>query len=62
MSSGTSTGLQRNFHAITTNTSILADPSRFVGRAPQQVDEFLSENVAPWLERRNAVDLEEVRV
>jgi adenylosuccinate lyase len=39
-----------------------ADPSRFVGRAPEQVDEFLSETVAPWLERRNAVDVEEVRV
>ena len=39
-----------------------ADPSRFVGRAPEQVDEFLSETVAPWLERRNAVELDEVRV
>lgn len=28
-----------------------ADPSRFVGRAPQQVDEFLDEIVAPWLAR-----------
>ena len=26
-----------------------ADPSRFVGRAPQQVDDFLAEVVAPWL-------------
>ena len=39
-----------------------ADPSRFVGRAPEQVDEFLAETVAPWLERRRAVDVEEVRV
>ncbi|HSA56305.1 MAG TPA: adenylosuccinate lyase [Gemmatimonadaceae bacterium] len=29
----------------------LADPSRYVGRAPQQVDEFLEEVVAPLLER-----------
>jgi len=39
-----------------------ADPSRFVGRAPEQVDEFLAETVEPWLERRNVVELEEVRV
>ncbi len=32
MTSVVSTGLQRNFHSITTNTSILADPSRFVKR------------------------------
>lgn len=29
----------------------IADPSRYVGRAPQQVDEFLEEIVAPVLER-----------
>ena len=29
----------------------VADPSRFVGRAPEQVEEFLREHVAPWLER-----------
>jgi len=29
----------------------LMDPSRFVGRAPQQVDQFLSERVEPVLER-----------
>ncbi len=40
-----------------------ADPSRFVGRAPQQVDEFLDEVVAPWLAReRRASNIEEVRV
>ncbi len=40
-----------------------ADPSRFVGRAPQQVDEFLDEVVAPWLAReRAAPSIDEVRV
>ncbi len=40
-----------------------ADPIRFVGRAPQQVDEFLSEVVAPWLAReRGSAVLDEVRV
>lgn len=27
----------------------LLDPARFVGRAPEQVDEFLAESVDPWL-------------
>jgi adenylosuccinate lyase len=40
----------------------MLDPARFVGRAPEQVDEFLSEVVAPILERyppasRPAADL-----
>ena len=40
-----------------------AEPSRFVGRAPQQVEEFLDEVVAPWLARdRGGVGVEEVRV
>ena len=40
-----------------------AEPSRFVGRAPQQVDEFLDEVVAPWLARdRGGIAVEEVRV
>ena len=40
-----------------------AEPSHFVGRAPQQVEEFLDEVVAPWLARdRGAVAVEEVRV
>jgi adenylosuccinate lyase len=40
-----------------------ADPARFVGRAPQQVLEFLEESVAPWLARERAgVELDEVRV
>ncbi len=29
--------------------STLTDPARFTGRAPQQVDEFLNECVAPML-------------
>jgi len=41
----------------------IADPRRFVGRAPEQVDDFLSEDVAPWLaRRRTAAVLDEVRV
>ncbi len=40
-----------------------ADPSRFVGRAPEQVVEFLDEQVAPWLARARAgVRRDEVRV
>jgi adenylosuccinate lyase len=40
-----------------------ADPSRFVGRAPQQVDEFLAEVVEPLLAASPASGaLEEVRV
>lgn len=40
-----------------------ADPSRFVGRAPEQVDEFLTEVVAPVLgAARVPAALEEVRV
>jgi adenylosuccinate lyase len=30
-----------------------ADPARFIGRAPQQVDEFLGEVVEPILARMN---------
>jgi adenylosuccinate lyase len=39
-----------------------ADPTRFVGRAPEQVDEFLDEVVAPVLASRLESELEEVRV
>ncbi|MBI1809213.1 MAG: adenylosuccinate lyase [Gemmatimonadetes bacterium] len=41
-----------------------ADPHRYVGRAPQQVDEFLAEVVAPLLARHGApaAPTEEVRV
>jgi adenylosuccinate lyase len=40
------------------------DPSRFVGRAPQQVDEFLEEVIGPLLARSDigATEREEVRV
>jgi adenylosuccinate lyase len=39
------------------------DPSAFVGRAPQQVDEFLKEVVEPLLEgAEDALEAEEVRV
>jgi adenylosuccinate lyase len=38
------------------------DPASFVGRAPQQVDEFLREVVAPLLEGVDATEVEEVRV
>lgn len=38
------------------------DPAAFVGRAPQQVDEFLREVVAPLLEGVEVTDAEEVRV
>ncbi len=41
----------------------VAEPSRFVGRAPEQVVEFLDEHVTPWLSReRTGAELEEVRV
>ena len=42
----------------------LIDPKRFVGRAPQQVDEFLAEAVAPVLASPGAVigEREELRV
>ena len=41
MTSVVSSGLQRNFHAITTNTSILADPSRFVKRYGTAIRAYL---------------------
>lgn len=46
-----------------TDLQAAADPSRFVGRAPEQVDEFLADVVAPWLSgARGPSALEEVRV
>ncbi|MDQ6611546.1 MAG: adenylosuccinate lyase, partial [Gemmatimonadota bacterium] len=41
-----------------------AEPSRFVGRAPAQVDEFLRETVRPWLDTQNvtAHEAEAIRV
>jgi adenylosuccinate lyase len=38
------------------------NPSAFVGRAPQQVDEFLREVLEPLLEGAEAIEREEVRV
>lgn len=32
----------------------VAEPSRFVGRAPAQVDEFLAEEIEPWLQSQPA--------
>ena len=41
-----------------------AEPSRFVGRAPAQVDEFLAETVQPWLDTQPvaAHDIDAIRV
>ncbi len=38
------------FSLDTTALAKLLDPPRYVGRAPQQVDEFLAEVVTPWLQ------------
>lgn len=40
----------------------LADPERLVGRAPEQVDRYLTERVAPWLELEGAIAPAEIRV
>ncbi len=41
----------------------IADPRRFVGRAAEQVDDFLTEEVAPWLvNRHRTAAIDEVRV
>jgi adenylosuccinate lyase len=39
-----------------------ADPARFIGRAPQQVDEFLTEVAEPILARVNAQAMDAIRV
>jgi len=39
------------FASVKSDIASLADPARFVGRAPQQVDEFLAEHVDPLLGR-----------
>lgn len=41
MSTGTSTGPRRSFHSITTNTSILSDPARFVKRYGAAIRAYL---------------------
>ena len=38
------------FAAVHGSLQDLLDPARFVGRAPQQVDEFLAECIDPLLE------------
>ena len=43
--------------------ALAADPARYIGRAPQQVDEFLSEVIEPMLAGSNNIpSLEEIRV
>lgn len=37
------------FSAIKDDLASLTDPSRFIGRCPQQVEEFLAEDIAPIL-------------
>ena len=39
------------FKAIHGRLDTLIDPTLFVGRAPDQVDEFLEEEIDPWLEK-----------
>ena len=38
---------------------LAADPSRYVGRAPQQVDEFLADVIDPILAGSTAIPTEE---
>jgi adenylosuccinate lyase len=42
------------FSSVKKELHKLTDPMRFVGRAPEQVEEFLSEHVDPLLERLEA--------
>lgn len=43
--------------------AVAADPARYVGRAPQQVDEFLSDVIEPMLAGSNTTpSIEEIRV
>lgn len=50
------------FAAIRGQLSALLEPARFVGRAPQQVDEFLAEVVDPLLQARAGVQVPEGQV
>jgi adenylosuccinate lyase len=43
------------FAAVHSKLDSLVEPSLFVGRAPEQVDDFLSEEVAPILEANKAL-------
>lgn len=46
-------GLDPLFAAVHGTLDQLLDPSQFVGRAPQQVDEFLLECVDPILQKHS---------
>jgi len=39
------------FIAVHDKLDDMIDPSKFVGRAPEQVDEFIAEEIAPILEK-----------
>ena len=39
------------FKAVHDKLDAMIDPSKFVGRAPQQVDEFIADEIAPVLEK-----------
>ena len=43
------------FKAIHGELETMIDPRRFVGRAPEQVDEFVSDEVDPVLERHKSL-------
>ena len=43
------------FRAVRSRIGALSDPARYVGRAPEQVRDFLREEVAPRLARRKAM-------
>lgn len=40
----------------------IIDPKKYVGRAPQQTEEFLQETVAKVLEKYNAVEVETAEI
>ncbi|MEO0651982.1 MAG: adenylosuccinate lyase [Planctomycetota bacterium] len=44
-------GADPHFEALAPRLASILEPSRFVGRAPEQVDEFLADEVRPALER-----------
>lgn len=49
------------FKAVHSKLDSLIDPILFVGRAPQQVDEFLSEEINPLLEKnKNLLTVESI--
>jgi len=48
-------GADPAFSAVAERLAELCDPARFVGRAPEQVDEFLAERVEPVLAARREV-------